>query len=113
MGNTFSMAGTSAGGRANIADYDNDGLPEIGAGGYNRYFVIDVDTATHALSQKWVKNIVDGSEHTTASVFDFDCDGAAEVVYRDENNLFVWDGATGNQKAMIQCGSATRSEFPT
>lgn len=113
MGNTYTIPGTTAGGRANIADYDNDGLPEIGVGGFNVYAVIDVDTATHALSQKWIKTIVDGSEHTTASVFDFDCDGAAEVVYRDENNLFVWDGATGTQKAFTQCGSATRSEFPT
>lgn len=113
MGNTFNIPNTSAGGRANIADYDNDGLPEIGVGGNDRYVVIDVDTATNALSQKWIKTIVDGSQHTTGSVFDFDCDGLAQVVYRDENNLFVWDGATGNVIASIPCGSATRSEFPT
>jgi gliding motility-associated-like protein len=113
IGNTVNIPNTSAGGRANIADYDNDGLPEIGAGGFNVYVVIDIDTATNILSQKWANTIVDGSEHTTASVFDFDCDGRAEVVYRDENNLFVWDGQTGNLSASIQCGSATRSEFPT
>lgn len=113
MGNTYTIPNTSAGGRANIADYDNDGLPEIGVGGNDRYAVIDVDTATNALSQKWIKTIVDGSQHTTGSVFDFDCDGLAQVVYRDENDLFVWDGATGNVIASIPCGSATRSEFPT
>ena len=113
MGNTFAIPNTSAGGRANIADYDNDGLPEIGVGGNDRYVVIDVDTATNALSQKWIKTIVDESQHTTGSVFDFDCDGLVEVVYRDENNLFVWDGATGNVIASIPCGSATRSELPT
>lgn len=113
MGNTFNIPNTSAGGRANIADYDNDGLPEIGAGGMNRYVVIDIDTATNALSQKWIKTIVDGSQHTTGSVFDFDCDGKAQVVYRDENNLYVWDGETGTETASIPCGSGTRSEFPT
>lgn len=113
MGNTFNIPNTTAGGRANISDYDNDGLPEIGAGGQDRYVVIDVDTATNILSQKWINTIVDGSQHTTGSVFDFDCDGRAEVVYRDENNLFIWDGATGNVNASVQCGSATRSEFPT
>ncbi len=113
LGNTFNMPGTSGGGRANIADYDNDGIPEIGAGGSDIYVVVDVTVSPFALSQKWIKTIVDGSQHTTGSVFDFDCDGAVEVVYRDENNLFVWDGATGNVKAQIQCGSATRSEFPT
>ncbi|MES2591150.1 MAG: PKD domain-containing protein [Bacteroidota bacterium] len=113
MGNTISIPNTTAGGRANIADYDNDGLPEIGAGGLNRYIVVDVDTATNLLSEKWVKTIVDGSQHTTGSVFDFDCDGRAQVVYRDENNLYVWDGETGTVSASIPCGSATRSEFPT
>jgi gliding motility-associated-like protein len=113
LGNTFTIPGTSAGGRANIADYDNDGFPEIGVGGYNVYTVIDVNISTNALSQKWIKTIVDGSEHTTGSAFDFDCDGTTEVVYRDENNLYIWEGATGNVKASIQCGSATRSEFPT
>jgi gliding motility-associated-like protein len=113
LGNTFIIPGTAAGGRANIADYDNDGLPEIGVGGKNIYVVIDVNTSTGTLSQKWAKTIVDNSEHTTGSVFDFDCDGKAQVVYRDENNLYVWDGETGNIQALIQCGSATRSELPT
>ena len=113
LGNTFSIPNTTAGGRANIADYDNDGLPEIGVGGKDRYAVIDVNVGTGNLSLKWIKTIVDQSEHTTGSVFDFDCDGRAQVVYRDENNLYVWDGATGNVQATIQCGSGTRSEFPT
>ncbi|MGB3947816.1 MAG: PKD domain-containing protein [Bacteroidia bacterium] len=112
-GNTFSIPNTSAGGRANIGDYDNDGLPEIGAGGNDRYVVVDIDTSTNTLSQKWIKTIVDGSQHTTGSVFDFDCDGKAQVVYRDENILYVWDGETGSVLASIPCGSATRSELPT
>lgn len=113
IGSTFNIPNTGAGGRANIGDYDNDGIPEIGAGGNNRYVVVDFDTATSTFSQKWVKTIVDGSEHTTGSVFDFDCDGKTQVVYRDENVLYVWDGETGNVMASIPCGSATRSEFPT
>ncbi|MBL4657335.1 MAG: PKD domain-containing protein, partial [Flavobacteriales bacterium] len=114
MGNTFSIPNTgSAGGRASIADFDNDSLPEIAAGGSNRFVVIDVDTATGTLTQKWVKNIVDGSASTTASAFDFEGDGFSEIVYRDEQNLYIWDGATGTTKVQIQCGSATRSEYPT
>lgn len=34
----------STGGRPNIADYDNDGQPEIGVGGNNRYAVIDFNS---------------------------------------------------------------------
>lgn len=114
IGNTFSIPNTgSAGGRASIADFDNDSIPEIGVGGSHRFVVIDIDTATGTLTQKWVNNIIDGSAATTGSAFDFEGDGISEIVYRDENNLYIWDGATGNTKFQIQCGSATRTEYPT
>lgn len=50
---------------------------------------------------------------TTGSAFDFEGDGITEVVYRDENVLYVYDGATGAVKASIPCGSATRTGYPT
>ena len=37
----------------------------------------------------------DSSSVTGSAVFDFEGDGAAEVVYADEHNLYVYDGATG------------------
>lgn len=113
LGATFNLSGTALGGRPNIADYDNDGLPEIGAGGNSIYYVIDYDPVTDALSTLWTQTTVDNSQMTTGSAFDFEGDGITEVVYRDENNLFIWDGATGAIKAQTQCGSATRTDFPT
>lgn len=113
LGNTFVLPGTTHGGRPNVADYDNDGLPEIGAGGQDIYVVIDINPVTQALTTLWTQTIVDGSQMTTGSAFDFEGDGITEVVYRDENNLFVWDGATGAIKVQTQCGSATRTDFPT
>jgi gliding motility-associated-like protein len=113
LGNTFNIPNTSTGGRANIADYDNDGQPEIGVAGSSRYVVIDFNIATNALTQLWIRNTVDPSQQTGGSAFDFEGDGATEVVYRDENMLYVYDGATGATKSSVQCGSGTRTEFPT
>ncbi len=113
LGATFDIPGTGSGGRPNIADYDNDGYPEIGVGGSHKYVVIDYNIGTNAMIQLWQKTTVDGSQQTTGSAFDFEGDGITELVYRDENNLRVYDGATGNVKVATPCGSATRTEFPT
>lgn len=113
LGATFDIPGTGSGGRANIADYDNDGYPEIGVGGSNKYVVIDYNIGSNAMTQLWQKATIDGSQQTTGSAFDFEGDGITELVYRDENNLRVYDGATGNVKVATPCGSATRTEFPT
>jgi len=113
LGATFNLAGTNHGGRPNIADYDNDGLPEIGVGARDIYYVIDYNAGTQAMNTIWTQTTIDGSQMTTGSAFDFEGDGITEVVYRDEVNLYVWDGATGAVKAQTQCGSATRTDFPT
>jgi len=113
IGNTFNIPNTGTGGRPNIADYDNDGQPEIGVGGLNRYVVVDFDIPSSTFSQLWINNTVDASQMTTGSAFDFEGDGITEVVYRDENVLYVYDGTTGTVKASIPCGSGTRTEFPT
>jgi hypothetical protein len=72
-----------------IADFDGDGMPEIGvAGNYSSGF-------------------------TGSSVFDFEGDGAAEVVYADENDVWVFDGTTGAVKLQESAHSSTTcSEYP-
>ncbi len=87
---SFSLV-DSKGGPPTIADYDGDEVPEIGVAGAAYYAVYEVDgtilwqTATSDVS----------SNMTGSSVFDFDGDGTAEVVYADEENLFIFDGPTG------------------
>ena len=50
---------------------------------------------------------------TGSSVFDFEGDGAAEVVYADEETLWIFDGATGTiEMAWTEHGSGTRFEYP-
>ncbi|MFT5680760.1 MAG: hypothetical protein ACI8RZ_001666 [Myxococcota bacterium] len=92
-----------------VADFDNDGEPEIGVAGHNVYVVLDTDG-----TQLWSRAINDDSSGFTGSaVFDFEGDGEAEVVFADENDVWVFDGATGAVKLQeSQHSSATCSEYP-
>jgi hypothetical protein len=92
-----------------VADFDGDGEPEIGVAGNGVYLMIDGDG-----TQMWSNTVQDYSSGFTGSaVFDFEGDGAAEVVYADEENVWVYDGATGAVKLQeTQHASATCSEYP-
>ena len=59
----------------------------------------------------WSITTSDNSGQTGASVFDFNGDGVAEVVYRDESNLRVISGPTGANLATFACGSGTGGEY--
>ena len=88
---SWSVYGGGNGGPPTIADYDGDGVPEIGLPGDDYYSVYEVDG-----TRLWEQSVDDHSSNSTgSSVFDFDGDGQAEVVYADEERLWVYDGATG------------------
>ncbi|HZS39695.1 MAG TPA: VCBS repeat-containing protein [Polyangia bacterium] len=97
-------AGT--GGAPTVADFDGDGRAEIGVAGASAYAVFDPDcvagaSAATCASQTttgvlWYKASQDQSSNVTgSSVFDFDGDGVAEVVYADECFARVYEGTTG------------------
>lgn len=94
------------GGPPTIADFDGDGRAEIAAAGGTAYTVFDPDcvaggtTATCASGRTdgilWFQVSQDGSSNVTgSSVFDFEGDGRAEVVYADECFTRVYDGTSG------------------
>ena len=101
--------GGSTIGPPTIADFDGDGEPEIGVAGQNSYRVVDSDGTV-----LWTRTTTDfSSGFTGSSVFDFEGDGAAEVVYADETVVWVFDGATGDVKMEEdQHTSVTCSEYP-
>jgi hypothetical protein len=79
------------GGPPTVADFDGDGAPEVGVAGRSAYSVIDTDG-----SVLWSTVTQDFSSSITGSaVFDFEGDGDAEVVYADEETLWIYEGATG------------------
>jgi hypothetical protein len=98
---------SGTGGAPTIADFDGDGRAEIGVAGATAYAVFDPDCkpaagasicpsgATNGIL--WLKASQDLSSNVTgSSVFDFDGDGTAEVVYADECFARVYDGRTGD-----------------
>jgi hypothetical protein len=98
------------GGPPTVADFDGDGEPEIGVASGSQYSVFEKDGTL-----LWQAATQDGSSGNTGSaVFDFEGDGAAEVVYADETRLWVFDGATGAVKLQSnQHSNATWLEYST
>ncbi|NUP14407.1 MAG: hypothetical protein HOW73_50905 [Polyangiaceae bacterium] len=111
---SLTMPGTGAGGPPTIANFDDDPYPEIAAANGTAYSVFDYTaTPAPALSVKWSSPTQDGSSNRTgSSVFDFQGDGAAEVVYGDECYFRVYEGASGNVVYQIEMSTATIHEYP-
>ena len=93
-----------------IADLDGDGEPEIGVAGSAIYAALDTDGTL-----MWQRATQDGSSGCTgSSVFDFEGDGEAEIVYADEDDVWVFDGSTGSVKLQETYHSnLTCTEYPT
>ncbi|HEY4241462.1 MAG TPA: FG-GAP-like repeat-containing protein [Kofleriaceae bacterium] len=95
-----------SGGPPTVADFDGDGRAEFASAGATAYSVFDPDcvgTPDPATCPSmrtdgvlWSQTSQDLSSNVTgSSVFDFDGDGRAEVVYGDECFTRVYDGVTG------------------
>jgi hypothetical protein len=65
------------------------------------------------LHNGWRSLSDDSSSNVTgSSVFDFNGDGAAEVVYNDECYFRIYDGSTGSVYQRLESQSPTRIEYP-
>jgi hypothetical protein len=127
------------GGPPTVSDFDGDGQVEFAAAGAIYYAVYDPDcvkalngnspperpggTCQRAPAQE-AKNLPDGvlwvqpsqdasSNFTGSSVFDFDGDGKAEAVYRDECYVRVYDGRSGAVLFSAPASSGTGMEYPS
>jgi len=118
------IPGGGRGGPPTVADFDGDGRPELATAGGGSYTVYDlyragediVMGATPApgdVFERWSAVTQDQSSNATgSSVFDFQGDGAAEVVYADECFMRVYDGASGDVLLEVESSSATIHEYP-
>jgi hypothetical protein len=105
------LPGTGSGGPPTVADFDGDGKPEIGVAMATFYSVMKPDFAAKTIKVLWKTPNHDLSSSVTGStVFDFEGDGKAEVIYADECFLWVFDGQTGSVRFAAPHTSFTGTE---
>ncbi len=105
-----------------MADFDGDGVPDFGLSSSTNYYVYALKCAGQpkpadckgtdpgVLWQKATHDVSSGG--TASSVFDFNGDGKAEVVYRDECWLRVYNGPDGKTLVAANVTSGTALELP-
>jgi hypothetical protein len=118
------IPGGGQGGPPTVADFDGDGRPEFAAAGKGNYAVYDLDCVGAPVPLAlcstgrddgilWSVQVQDLSSSVTgSSVFDFEGDGKAEVVYNDECHLYVLSGEDGAELLKMQNSSRTAAEYP-
>jgi len=91
------------GGTPTVVDVDCDGIPEIGVVTWNEYRMYDLDCAEEPLPSeceeagvRWSIPLSISAGSNAGTAFDFASDGRPEIVYQDENELRVVNGATGD-----------------
>lgn len=113
--------GGNEGGPPTIADFDGDGRPEIGTASSDFMVVVDWDCDGTPLPAEcdsqyilWKTRNEDCTSRVTgSSVFDFEGDGKAEVIYADENTFRIFDGTDGTiLYEDLTFRSHTRLEMP-
>lgn len=100
--------------QATIGNFVNDDAAlEIAVTTSRNIQVLNYDPLTSTIVQQWVQSNSDASGRTGSTSYDFNGDGQTELVYRDETNLYVYDGQQGNTPlASIPCASTTGHEYP-
>ena len=100
-----------------IGDVDNDGQPEIAfmvsvSHTTGRLYCYDFDPVAATLTEKWSSNYGDPSGSTTLTLFDFNMDGNAELVYRDSYDLYIINGLDGSRRSISGLYGTTANEYP-
>jgi hypothetical protein len=104
-------------GRVNLADIDGDGkMNAVYVSG--KYLYALKETAA-GLDTLWRRGVTEEtSGYTGCTMFDFNADGKSEIVYRDENYIYIYTTTntsgvvTVTRSTPIRCASRTSNEYP-
>jgi hypothetical protein len=95
-------------GRINIADLDGNG--KMNASYVSGKFLYALDEELNLMWRKVINEETSG--HTGCTLFDFNGDGKSEIVYRDEQFLYIINGTDGSIYNQQNCVSRTNREYP-
>jgi len=95
-------------GRINIADLDGDG--KLNASFVSGRFLYALDEDFNLFWRVVINEETSG--HTGCTLFDFNGDGKSEIVYRDEQFLYIINGTNGSIYNQQACISRTNREYP-
>ncbi len=108
LGTNYEDGWINGTGRLNIADLDGNG--RMNASFVSGRFLYALDENFNLL---WRVNInEETSGHTGCTLFDFNGDGKAEIVYRDERFIYIIEGTDGSVYSQQACISRTNREYP-
>jgi len=113
-----SAGNTTGGGPPTVADFDGDGFPDVALAGGVGYAVFSgkklMDpNVSNPETLLWIRQTQDCSSAATgSSVFDFEGDGKAEVVYADEKLFHVYSGIDGTVLFETCNTNGTLFEYP-
>lgn len=95
-------------GRVNVANIDN--IPGLNCTFAVKNYLFGLD---ENFKEKWKTPILEvSSGNTGTTVFDFNGDGESEIIYRDEEALYLIDGTDGSKTYLFSCPSQTGREYP-
>ncbi len=98
----------TGGGPPTVGNFDSDPEPEIGVAGSVTFRVYEANGTL-----KWSNPIIDSSSGvTSATLFDFDNDGITEVVFADQEYLYIWRGSDGAELFRTARVSNTAIDMP-
>ncbi|WMN06136.1 gliding motility-associated C-terminal domain-containing protein [Marivirga arenosa] len=115
-GGNYSAGWYNGMGRINIADLDGDG--QLNAAFVSGRYLYALDENWEILWEdefgnpgpKTVNEETSGI--TGCTLFDFNGDGQSEVVYRDEDFVYIINGFDGSINTQVPCRSRTNVEYP-
>ncbi|MEJ2004361.1 MAG: hypothetical protein P8X57_05205, partial [Cyclobacteriaceae bacterium] len=106
--NYYTNGWTNGTGRVNIADLDGDG--NLNASFVSGRYLYALDENFDLLWRVVINEETSG--YTGCTLFDFNGDGKSEVVYRDEQYVYIINGEDGSIYNQQRCISRTNREYP-